>query len=72
MKKNKFQHKLALNKNVVSKIKVNSIVGAGPTWQLTCASDCKTVNARNFPCEQPIYTEDCPPSVGCDVVSQAC
>lgn len=67
MKKNKFQNKLALNKNVISKMEVNSIVGAGPTWQLTCPDDCVTVNARYYACAHPIYTDFCAPSEGCDV-----
>ncbi|MEM6720300.1 MAG: class I lanthipeptide [Bacteroidota bacterium] len=65
MKKNKFHNKLTLNKNVISKMSENRIVGAGPTWWVTCAEDCITLNAKNFPCQQPIYTEFCAPSEGC-------
>jgi hypothetical protein len=69
MKKNKFSTKLSLNKNVVSNLKSTNIVGGGPTWQFTCVDDCISLNAKNYPCQAPIYTEDCPGSLGCEPYS---
>jgi hypothetical protein len=71
MKKNKFSKKLSFHKSVVSHLKSNDIVGGGPTWQVTCAYDCVSLNAKNYPCEQPIYTEGCPGSLGCEPYSAA-
>ncbi|WP_420574154.1 hypothetical protein [Kordia sp.] len=69
MKKTKFSEKLQLNKNVVSNLDSNYIVGGGPTWQFTCLDDCISVNAKKYACHHPIYTDDCPGSVGCEPVS---
>lgn len=69
MRKVKLSEKLALNKKTISNIQSTRLIGAGPTFQITCHSECISIGAydpRNA-CGNPIHSEQigCRETLGC-------